>query len=107
MWMDRVTCCSAAIRRQFRDVIGASMSLTIVRHSNRERLRGASMEAAPNASDVGDHVDFHERVSGNPARGGDRGAHRRLSAETPHEHLVHFLVILQVIQKDPALKNLV
>src|SRR5437762_8839979 len=58
------------------------------------------------SSDVRDHVDLDERVPGNAARGRDRGPHRRLGAEAALEHLVHALVVLQVVQVDVTLQDL-
>src|SRR5712692_3742594 len=58
------------------------------------------------ASDAGDAIDLHQRVSGDPARGGDGRPHARLGPELAQEDLVHAGVVLQVVQVDVDLQDL-
>src|SRR5665647_3409297 len=56
--------------------------------------------------DVSDHVNLHQRIARNSARGGNRSAHRRFRPEAALEGFIHAGVVLQVVEIDVALQDL-
>ena len=62
---------------------------------------------ARDGSDASDDVDFDEGVAGDAAGGCDGCAHGRFGAEAAEEGLVHFLVVLEVVEVDIALEDFV
>src|SRR5207244_1108911 len=70
--------------------------------SNRRRVTADLMAG----SDVGDAVDLDERVAGDAAGGRDGRPDARLRAEAALVHLVHPVIVLQVVEVDVDLEHL-